>query len=322
MSRQRYVAGRVAWAAVATYVVVTLLFLLVAVAPDDNVALQLWAMAVQGADPHELNALQVALQQERPLHERYASWMTAVLTFDWGESTSQEQLVTTVLATRAPVTLAFAVPGAVLSFLGAATAGYVAASRRTSVTDRAVTASSYAVLSVPNFLLAAVLVTWARVGDAPLIPTGFDAAAGVAHTENLLWLTLPTVVLATHLFAIHVRFARAESLEYLQATFMKVVRSKGAGQGRIARHTFRNAAVPLVTLFVVEVLDVMLVTVFVVEAVFGLPGLGHAAFVAVQEQDMALLLVLVLLTAVVIIVGNLLQDLAYAALDPRVRTSE
>lgn len=318
MSRLRYVAGRVGWAGVATYAVVSLLFVLVVVVPDPGDLLQLWQLARQGAAPEELRAAQLALEPDQPLSRRYVNWMVAVLTFDWGLSTSQDALVTTVLARRAPVTLAYAVPGTVLSFLAATGLGYAAAARRNGLTDRAVTGAAYAVLSVPNFLLAALLVHWARSGDRPVLPVAFDLEAGLAHPGNVLWLAMPALVLATHLLAIHVRFARAEALEYLEATFVKVVRSKGAGRLRVARHALRTAAVPLLTLFCVEVLDVLLVTVFVVEAVFGLPGLGQAAFEAVRERDLILVLVLVLLSSLVIVAGNLLQDLAYAALDPRI----
>jgi ABC-type dipeptide/oligopeptide/nickel transport systems, permease components len=136
--------------------------------------------------------------------------------------------------------------------------------------------------------------------------------------SNLLWLALPGVVLATHLVAAYFRYTRSEAQESLRERYVTFLRSKGADSRRVARHVFREAAVPLVTLFVTELIGVLLVTVFVVEVVFEVPGVGRLAYLALERRDIELVMVLTVLFALVGIVANVVQDVAADTLDARI----
>lgn len=317
MDRWKYVCYRIGWSVAAVYAVVTLMFVLLSIAPDYSDAALLLAEAADGADPEELSAMEQALSEDGSTFERYVRWIVGVATLDFGTSELYREPVTDVIASRAPITLAYVLPGTLAAFAGATALGYVSAVRRNSPVDYLISGSAYLVLSLPNFLIAGVLLRYVREHRPLGFPVFFDAEAGVLDPGNARWLALPAVVLGTHLLAVYLRYTRAEALEYLEATFVKIVRSKGASRLRVAWHVFRNAAVPLVTLFVAELIGVLLVTVFVLEAVFEVDGLGQAAYVAVQNQDLELVLALTLLVAVAVIVSNLLQDLVYALLDPR-----
>jgi peptide/nickel transport system permease protein len=132
-------------------------------------------------------------------------------------------------------------------------------------------------------------------------------------------LVLPVVVLVTSTIAGIMRYSRAEALEYVEAAFVKTARAKGAGELRVlSRHVLRPAAVPLVTILLGDILTIFLASSYLVEVVFGIPGLGQLSWEAILAQDTALVLGTTLVFTFIAVVGNLLQDVAYTVLDPRI----
>jgi peptide/nickel transport system permease protein len=163
-------------------------------------------------------------------------------------------------------------------------------------------------------LLFAVQLGW--------VPVLFDAE--LARTRplslaNARQLVLPVFVLGTSAIASTMRYARAEALEYVRAAFVKAARAKGASEWRIlTRHVLRPTLVPLSTILVGDLLGIILSASYLVEVVFGIPGLGRLSLEAIRRQDTALVLGTTLVPVLVAVLGNLLQDLAYALLDPRI----
>ncbi len=314
-----FVMARAGWTVLAGWLIVSLTFVLIFLIPDYSWTLVLWGAALGGMSAEELIELEQELQTEQSLMGEYMDWMVTVITLDFGPVTGE-------IADALVVTLIYLIPAALLGFIGAMALGYISAIKRNSMSDYLLRSSTYLVLAVPNFLAAALVVLWMEENQYWLLDhaipttymmTGDVSTLEVLEVDHLLFLILPCLFMATHLMAVQLRYARAESLEYLHATFVKTVRSKGASPRRVARHVLRTAAAPLFTLFVVEVIGILLVTIFVIEAVFNIPGIGLYAYRAVTNEMIIEILLVTLLFSIFILIADFLQDLSYAVLDPR-----
>lgn len=323
MSSVRSVAvralGRLLWAGVAAYAAATAIFVLVVLSPDrDRIALQ-FSRAVGGEEG--------SLPEPPPLSEQYIEWLRSFLTLEWGRSNvaarvvgSSEESVSNTAAVLdgLSVTLAYAVPATLLAFVLALVTGYHAARNPTAVSSRLFAGSFYLIFGLPNFFIAGVVFFTLRDADPGWFPTEYEVDAGVAGS-NLLWLVLPALVLASHLLAGYFRYSRAESSVSLRAQFVKFAQAKGAGERRVARHVLRANALSLVTLFVTELLSILVVTVFVVEVVFEVPGIGLLTYEGILNREIELVMVLTMVFSVVAILASVAQDVAASTLDARVR---
>lgn len=338
MDRARYLARRFAVALVAVYLVLSVSFLFIGATPDPGVYVASGSPGGGAVGVNsELNVSEAAelYQQERqayieakglddPVYVRYARWMWNALTLRWGPSEAYRAPVATVLGRAVPATLAYVVPALVLSVLLGLGLGVLAALHRGELFDRLTTTLTYVGFGIPDFYLGTLLlyVVTVHLGLVPSPLVNPEATSPLRHvpllTRSLLMeVILPTLVLTTSLLAAQVRYARAASLEHVGAEFLAFVRAKGAGPIRIARHLVRNASVLLVSLFFAETVAVLVMNVYVIEVVFGIQGLGQVSFIAIQERDIALVLGTVMVFAFVGIAGNLVQDVLYAFLDPR-----
>jgi len=313
----RAVAGRLAWAGLSVFAVMTGVFLLVLATPNELRAARRFAANRRGET--------LDLPPPPPAHERYLDWVESFLTLDWGSSRAGTALFgqggdvsnLDAVLQALPVTLAYAVPATLLAFAVALWLGYRAADNPDAASTGVVSTGMYLVFSVPNFVLAALVFVTLQDVDPGWFPSEYVVTAGLSPS-NLLWLGLPFVLLSTHLVAGYFRYSRSEARESLGREYVTLVRSKGANSRRVARHVFREAAVPLVTLFLTELLGVLLVTVFVIEVVFEVPGIGRLAYLALERRDVELVMVLTVLFSSVGIVANAVQDVAADALDARV----
>lgn len=325
MKLRWFVLGRLAWTAVAVWALLTVGFLVYAYTPDPNVDLVRFAAGqgalqdggnVSAAQEEAVAAYREARNYDQPVLERYARWVVNYATLNWGWSFMENRPVRAVLADTGLVTLAYLVPGLVVGTLFGAVVGVAAAVDRGPL-DRLATVVAYAGVGTPAFLLAelSLLVAVEQFG---WLGVRWDARYGLWTAQNADAVAVPGVVVALNVFAVQVRYARAEALEYLPADFVKRLRASGASTYHRARHVARNAAVPLVSLFFTETLGLLFVTIYVVEVVTGVPGVGKVFYDAVQNKDIGLVLASILLPSLVVLLGNLLQDLLYAVLDPRV----
>lgn len=325
MSSWRYLLRRVGFALFAAYLVVSLTFAFVTFTPDPNQYRVAYQRTMEtGGDAGEVGEAVSAYRQARnydePLLDRYANWMVDIVQLDWGVAYSlgedprddQGPPVTTVVGGAIPHTLAYVLPAMLFSLVGGIAIGLYSATHQHSLFDRFGTAVAYLGEGVPDFWLAQVLllVFVGQFGQyGQITASWWDPVKGVV---------LPAAVLGTSLLAGQVHYARAESLEYVGSEFIKLVRAKGASGWHVARHVLRNAAVPLLSLFFTELLGVLVVNVYVIEVVFGIPGLGQLSYQAIQGRDLPLILGTTLVIVCFGIGGNLVQDLAYAVLDPRI----
>lgn len=327
MARWLTATRRVAFAVAVVWVVVSLAWASIALTPDPNKAAERRAININEQLSEEEKA--AALERlegdaDDPVVDRYLDWAGDFATFDWGVSTSQTRpgpdgdpvrmTVTEALARGIPNTLRYVVPALVLAVVLGTGIGVYAALEPNSRGARLASMAAYFGGGLPNFYLA-VLIPVALAMPLDLLGSGLPRTLGPVRVRGTL---LPVLVLTLGLVGSQIRHARTAALEYVRTDFVRLVRAKGAGKPRLARHVLRNAALPLVALFVAEVLTVLVVDVFVIEYIFPIGGIGTMAYQAIFGRDLALV---VGITAVVVatgVFGTLLQDVSYAYLDPRV----
>ena len=317
-----WLGRRLLLAVLTAYLAMSLAFGLVAFTPDPGEGRVAYAVAVETggnetAIEEALEDYREARNRDEPVLDRYVTYVVDTTRLNWGASFSRGRPVTAVLGDALPVTARYVVLALLLATAGGLILGAYGALSHRSLPDRAVSVLVYGLFGLANFYLGYLLLRFGA-GAGPVgeglrgLPTRL---VGPAPIRGVL---LPGAVLATTLLAGQLRYARAEALAYVDREFVKLLRSKGAGPLRIGRHVVRNAAIPLVSLFFSELFAVLAVEVIVVEQVFGLEGLGLVALRAVNDRDLPLVVGVAMTVAFVGVAANLLQDVAYRVLDPRV----
>jgi peptide/nickel transport system permease protein len=296
-------------------------FVLFFVAPHDPARL----LAGKLATPQTVALVNHRLGLDRPLPDQYAGFMGRLLHGDLGYSYYNSAPVRSLLASRLPVTASLALGAAVVWMVVGVGVGVAAARRPRSMVDRGGTLLVLTGLSMPTFLVGLLLIYFlffrlhlAGFGLFPAsgyVPLTQDPGGWAQHLL-LPWITLATVTAATYS-----RLTRSSLLEVLGEDYIRTARAKGLPEGRVVyRHGLRSALTPVVTQLGVD-LGTLLGGVIVTEQVFGLPGLGQLAWQSVTTQDLPVIMGIVLVASAFIVLANLLVDLGYALLDPRVRPS-
>ncbi|MFC7235200.1 ABC transporter permease [Halosegnis marinus] len=311
-----FVVRRGAWAAATLFVALAATFALVALTPDPNAALAGFAAAAGGGDAEAaMSAYEAARNLDEPVLDRFLGFVRGAVTLDLGRSLSSGEPVRSILVDRALVSLSYVVPAAVVSVAGGVLVGATTALRDSSLGDRLTGAAAYLGLSVPNFWLAAL--GGAYLAAALGAGGSFDPEAGLFASPNVQYLAIAAAVLATTMFAAQLRYTQAEMGAFADAEFVRLVRAKGGNTRRVARHVLRNAAPPLVSLFVTELLATLFVAVVVVESVLGIPGVGAALLEAVSARDLPMVMGVTLFVVAVGVFARFAQDVLRATLDPR-----
>lgn len=247
-----------------------------------------------------------------PVWKQYLTFMKGVVTWDIGPSYRYAgQSVQSIISSAFPVSASLALIAVAVALLIAVPAGVIAALRQNSPTDHGVMLAVTLGHALPNYLIAAflILVFTAKLGWLP--------SSGWATPQNLI---LPVAALALGPAAVLARYVRSSMLETLREEYVTAALAKGGPEAVvIVRHALRNSLIPLITVTGPQLAALMTGTVFV-EALFRIPGLGYYAATAAASRDMPLLMATVLFFAVIIMLMNLLVDLVYGLIDPRIRT--
>ncbi|MFB6127996.1 MAG: ABC transporter permease [Halolamina sp.] len=310
----RYITKRVAHAVFIMWLVATTVFLGLRAVPGGPVR----AMLGQEATPEAVAALRAELGLDEPLPVQYVDWMAGLLTGDLGTSITSSEQVSTLLVDAAPKTLSIAVVGVVLGLAVAIPAGVVGATRRNKPPDYAATIGAFLGISMPAFfvgiLLAIVFGVW--LGWLPVI--GY-----VAISEGVVpWLKhviLPAVAVGLPYAAGVTRMMRSSLIETLNAQYMRTARAKGVGDRvRLYKHALQNALMPVVTIAGIQ-LALVLGGSVTVEIVFGIKGIGRLLVNSILERNYPVTQASILLVSGIFVFMNLIVDIAYTAIDPRVR---
>ena len=311
---RRYVLRRVAAFVATLFFLSALVFVVVRVLPGDPATLILGVES----NPETLARLRHAMGLDRPLALQYIDWLTRAARGDLGTSIQYDLPVGRLILSRLPVTLPLALMAAALMVTIALPLGVYAATHHRRAGDYLAMLVSQLGIAVPAFwsgllliLLFSVRLGWLRSG-------GFDGWSAGPWT-GLKALLLPAIALGAFQAAVLVRATRSAVLEILREDYVRTARAKGLAELRvIRRHALRNAMIPIVTVMGIQ-LGQLVAGAIVLESVFSLPGLGRLALGAISARDLPVVQGVTLFVAASIVFINFAVDLAYAALDPRIR---
>jgi len=291
-----------------------IVFALVHLVPGDPVRLALGTRFSQ----ETYDTLRERSGLDLPLVQQFFTWLGGAVTGDLGVSFRSGDTVTALIAERLPATLTLAFASILVALLIAIPLGTISALRPRSIIDRFATVVSQFGISVPDFWMAIVLIL-VFAGTLGWLPSGGYVPLGEDPLGWLQRLVMPAVVTGTVSGAVITRFVRSSVLEAIGADHVRTAQAKGLPARQVFTwHVLRNALLPLVTVTGVQ-LAYLLSGVVVVEIVFSWPGLGQLALQSVQARDYPVLQGAILLFAVVFLIINLVVDLLYTAIDPRIR---
>ncbi|MDQ7827650.1 MAG: ABC transporter permease [Armatimonadota bacterium] len=328
---QRYLMRRAVQTVVILFGLSLLLFTLLVFTPGDPV--ELLAASNPDIRPEDIAHLRRYYGLDDPLHIRYLKWLRTVLRGDLGYSRTYGQPVTAIMGERLKNTLMLLTAAFLIAFVVGVSVGIYSALHQYSPADYVVTVLSFVGLAMPVFwqgilfiLLFAVWAPWAQLpGLAWLkLPAGGMMTPGVhggveGVLDRLRHLVLPTLVLATTGMASWARYTRSSVLEVIRQDYIRTARAKGNPERVVInRHALRNALIPIITLVALSlpgILDGAVIT----ETVFSWPGTGLLLYQAVLGHDHYVAMAVLLFLALMTILSNLLADVAYALVDPRIR---
>ena len=311
----RYLIRRVLGAIVVMWAVASLVFFMLRAVPGDPIA----AMLFDVGDPAAADAIRHKFGLDQPVWVQYVKWFALVLQGDFGTSMLGSRVeVSRIIAEAFPRTISLATLSFLIATVIAVPAGLISALRRHSALDHAVTMVAFLGLSMPDFWLAILLII-VFAANLQWLP-----AIGYAPVAEGVWpwfshLILPSIAIGTPFAAIMTRMIRSSMLEVLNTEYMQVARAKGLLRPRlIFVHAFPNALIPVVTVMGIALALLMAGTV-VVENVFAIKGLGRVLIQGILNRDYAVVQGAILVVSAIFVFSNLLVDLLYTVIDPRIR---
>jgi peptide/nickel transport system permease protein len=308
-----YIARRILATIPVVSVVAVFAFLLLRIAGDPAAII-----AGDSATTQQVAEIRVRLGLERPIVEQFVIWIGRVVRGDFGESFFFKKQVAELIRERLEPTAALAVCTLILAVLIAVPLGVLAAAKRGTWIDRGVMGFSVLGFSVPVFVIGYALIYLFAIELSWLPVQGYQRLAE-GFWGFLERLILPSVTLAVIYVALIARITRTSVLEVMSTDHVRTARAKGLGEGAVLlRHVLRNAAVPIVTVIGLGV-ALLIGGVVVTESVYGIPGLGRLTVDAVLARDYPTVQAVILLFSVAYVLINLLVDLTYTFLDPRIR---
>lgn len=303
-----FLLRRIAWAVATLWLLSLITFLMGALAPGGPAEVVLG----QHANPKLIAEFNQARGLDRPLHVQYGRWLAGVVRGDLGVSFRDNQPIVRTLSVRYPITARLALMAGAFALLMGIPLGLAAALRPESWVDRLATSISLTGVSIPSFVLLPLLVLFfsLQLGWFP-----------VTYNDQWWHLLLPAIALGARPSAMVARMTRASFLEALAQDYVRTARAKGLGWApTVLRHAGKNAVIPILTVFGAGV-GYLLGGSFVVETIFGVPGIGAISVDAIPARDYPMIQAVALLAAAVFITVNLLVDLLYGLIDPRLRTA-
>lgn len=313
----RFIVVRLAHAAIILCLVTVLVFVIAQLIPGDAILASMGA-SVDLSDRSMVDQVRAQYGLDRPILVQFFVWLGKFLTGDWGTSLGTGENVLDMFVRRLPVTLELFIGATFWSVLIGIPAGFVGALKRNSVTDVVVTTGTLLGVSIPAYWEAIVLIYLFAV----LIPI-FPPSGYVPFTEdpwhNFTSMVLPTFVLGTHSAGLLARYVRSSLLEVLGQDYIRTARAKGLSERAvIALHAVKPAMIPIVTVLGLSWAH-LLAGAFFIEVIFALPGLGRMSVDAIFQKDFPVIQATLIAVSLNVLMINLLVDLVYGALDPRVR---
>jgi len=291
-----------------------LVFMLIHLAPGDPTVFYL--PPERAVDPAIRLKVMVRLGLDQPLHIQYLRWLRSAVQGDFGFAYGYGEPVMRLIFSHLPATAQLQLAALVLAVAVAIPIGIISATRQYSLADNVVTVFALFGLSMPNFWFALMLMMLFAVkwNVLPAVGAGIDKPA----IERLKYFVMPTVVLAFNYMAVYVRFMRSSMLEVIRQDYVTTARAKGLRESTILfRHALKNAILPIITVVGMSIPQLLGGSI-IIESVFAWPGIGRLGYDAVLRRDYPTIMGMTMLTAVFVMVINLLVDILYSAVDPRI----
>jgi ABC-type dipeptide/oligopeptide/nickel transport system permease component len=302
----RKILQRIAYTIPAVWLILTTVFLLIHIVPGDPVV----QMLGEDARAEDLAQLRHALGLDAPLGTQYVRYLSGLFRGNWGTSFHFNGSVFAIVFQHFPATIELALAGLFVCLVIAIPAGVYSAARQGSASDHATSFFTLLGLSLPNFALGPLLILVFS------IEIGWLPVSGIGGLDHLV---LPAVTLGAALAAILTRMVRSAMIEELSSDYVRTARAKGLSERRVLfRHALPNAMIPIITVVGLQ-FGALLAGTIVTETIFSWPGIGRIAVQAITERDYPLLQGCILVIALSCVLVNLLTDLIYAVIDPRVR---
>lgn len=314
MAMYRYVAKRILYGLFVIWLVATVVFFGLRALPGGPAQTILGGNVSQEA----IRELRQQLGLNRPLWVQYVDYLTDFITFDFGRSLSSGKQISTVIGNTGPRTLSLATVGVVTGLALSIPTGIVSALYKDTVADYVATVSAFLGLSMPAFYIGILLAILfgVQLGWLPIFGYKPLSAGVVPWLKHII---MPGIAVGLPYAAVIMRMTRSSLLEVMGSQYMKTARAKGVGSRvRLFKHAFQNALIPVVTVVGIQ-LAIIIIGSVTVELVFGIQGIGRLLVDSILTRNYPLTQVVIVLTSAVLVGMNLLVDIVYTLIDPRIR---
>lgn len=322
----QYVIRRLIQAVPLLILISAIVFGLLQTAPGGPMGAYLHRTSMSAED---LAKLEEQLGMNDPIYVQYGKWLRKVVTLDFGQSTTERRPVSEAIMDRLPNTIYLMLTAWVVTVIIAIPVGVLSAIKQYSWFDHLVTTLTFVGQSIPNFWLGLILILifYLTLNNPftgePLLPAGgmYTLGSDFSLWDRVVHLIMPVTMLAAAWVAWYTRYLRASMLDVIHQDYVRTARAKGLRESVvIMRHAFRNAAVPLITLMALDLPFIFSGALFT-EVIFAWPGMGRLFYTAADRRDYPVLMAIVMITATLIVLSNVLADVVYGLFDPRIRYS-
>ncbi|TDV57777.1 ABC transporter permease [Actinophytocola oryzae] len=314
-----YLVRRLATNVLVFLLITVAIFWLVHKAPGDPIAMRIPADQLNSGSTEYIAQQRHALGLDRPVFVQYWFWLTSAVQGDLGYSLLNGRPVTELLGERIGPTVELMLIGLVISLLIAFPLGILAARRKNSVWDYGTAVVSLGSVSIPVFFLALIAIFVFTLQWQWLPSSGIADPANPSLLDSIRHLVLPALILGIANTGSYLRYIRGTMITELGADYVRTAEAKGASRRRVVyRHALRNSLIPVITV-IASNMGQLLAGAVVIEQVFAWPGMGQLAISSVRQQDYSVIVGFALLVAILVLLFNLLADVLYTVVDPRVR---
>jgi len=317
----KYVVRRLLLALPMLICITIVTFTIVNLAPGDPITAMIDPLEMRQMTKEDVEARRAELGLNQPLPLRYLLWLGQAARGNLGYSIQERRPVGEMIVEKLPASMALSVPSIALAMSFGVALGVLSALRQYSAFDYAMTVGAFFGVSVPAFFFAfmGMYVFGVKLAWLPIFGMWTPGLPTAINLDLLRHAIMPVTALVIAHLAAYIRYARAATLDALAGDFVVTARSKGISEAAVLQfHVFRNALLPLVTIAGLS-LPGLIAGSFVIETIFSWPGIGLMGYTAILQRDYPLQMGIALLSAVAVLLANLLTDIAYALVDPRIR---
>lgn len=311
-----YIFRRLLYGGIVLFIMVIFIFVVMRAIPGDVVMLQL--ADASNVSEEQIAALKTELGLDKSIAGQFMDWLKGVFQGDFGQSLWSSRSVSEMIAARLPVTLELTFLSSIIAILIGIPIGVISAVKHNTMTDHLLRIVSIGGISIPNFWIGLVVLLFLSLVFNWIPPLGYQSFTA-NPIVNMQQMFLPAFCLAITLCASIVRMTRSSILEIMHSDFIRTVRSKGVKESIVVyKHSLRNSLISVITIIGLQI-GTLLGGAVVIESIFSLPGLGNLIFESVNSRDYPVVQASVLIFGAMFLLVNLLVDITYGWIDPRIR---